>query len=47
MKDNRVTNVFLGNPYNGLTKKAQRATKDISRAMLEDRVGDAGPVHKK
>lgn len=34
----------LDNLYNALTKKAQTATKDITREMVEDWVGDAGPV---
>ncbi|MEJ2685535.1 MAG: hypothetical protein P8Z71_14215 [Candidatus Sulfobium sp.] len=32
--------------YNALTKKAQTANKDITREMMEDWVGDAGPVDK-
>lgn len=32
--------------YNALTKKAQTANKDITREMVEDWVGDAGPVDK-
>jgi hypothetical protein len=36
----------LDNLYNALTKKAQTANKDITREMVEDWVGDAGPVDK-
>jgi hypothetical protein len=36
----------LDNLYNDLTKKAQTANKDITREMVEDWVGDAGPVDK-
>jgi len=36
----------LDSLYNALTKKAQKANKDISREMMEDWVGDAGPVDK-
>ena len=36
----------LDNLYNVLTKKAQTVNKDISREMMEDWVGDAGPVDK-
>jgi hypothetical protein len=32
--------------YNALTKKAQTVHKDITREMVEDWVGDAGPVDK-
>ena len=32
--------------YNALTQKAQTANKDITREMVEDWVGDAGPVDK-
>jgi hypothetical protein len=37
----------LDNLYNDLTKKAQTANKDITREMVEDWVGDAGPVDQK
>jgi len=37
-------NVYLDNLYNTLTKKAQTANKNITREMIEDWVGDAGPV---
>jgi hypothetical protein len=36
----------LDNLYNALTKKAQTANKDITREMVEDWVGDVGPVDK-
>lgn len=36
----------LDSLYNALTKKAQTAKKDITREMVEDWVGDAGPVDK-
>ena len=32
--------------YNALTQKAQTANKDITREIVEDWVGDAGPVDK-
>jgi hypothetical protein len=35
---------IVDNLYNALTKKAQTAHKDITREMVEDWVGDAGPV---
>jgi hypothetical protein len=34
----------LDNLYNALTKKAQTANKNITREMVEDWVGDAGPA---
>jgi len=37
----------LDNLYNALTKKAQTANKDITNEMVEDWVGDAGPVDKR
>lgn len=37
-------NIYLDNLYNTLTKKAQKANKDITREMIEDWVGDARPV---
>jgi hypothetical protein len=37
----------VDNLYNALTKKAQTAHKDITREMVEDWVGDAGPVDKR
>jgi hypothetical protein len=43
MKDNAVQMSTLDNLYNALTKKAQTANKDITREMVEDWVGDAGP----
>jgi hypothetical protein len=36
----------LDSLYNALTKKAQTANKDITREMVEDWVGDAGPIDK-
>lgn len=36
----------LDNLFNALTKKAQTANKDITREMVEDWVGDVGPVDK-
>jgi hypothetical protein len=34
----------LDNLYNALTKKAQTASKDITKEMVEDWVEEAGPV---
>jgi hypothetical protein len=36
----------LDNLYDALTKKAQTANKDITREIVEDWVGEAGPVDK-
>ncbi len=36
----------LDNLYNALTRKVQIANKDITRELVEDWVGDAGPVDK-
>ena len=38
--------VTLDNLYNALTKKAQTANKDITREIVEDWVGNAGPVDR-
>jgi hypothetical protein len=35
---------ILDNLYNALTKKAQTASKDITKEMVEDWVEEAGPV---
>jgi hypothetical protein len=44
MKNNGVVNVYLDNLCNALTEKAQTVNKDITREIMEDWVGDAGPV---
>ena len=36
----------LDNLCNALTKKAQTVNKDITREIMEDWVGDAGPIDK-
>ena len=35
---------ILDNLYNALTKKAQTASKDITKEIVEDWVEEAGPV---
>ncbi|OGW33253.1 MAG: hypothetical protein A2X59_00515 [Nitrospirae bacterium GWC2_42_7] len=36
----------LDNLYNALTKKVQTANKDITREIVEDWVGNVGPVNR-
>jgi len=36
----------LDNLYNALTKKVQTANKDITREIVEDWVGNVGPVDR-
>ena len=46
MKNNEIKRSSLDNLYNALTKMAQTANKDITREIVEDWVGNAGPVDR-